>query len=472
MNHSKPIIARSRRFVAAACITASALTLCSAALAEETVTVPKQEWEELKRQMSEMRRRLEKVETAPPAPAATNNKLAGSVTDPKVLKPSGSGSPLFASFSELANAVELGRPGENKFLLTGSLEGAWQMEDQFHTSGFSASFSPIFLWHLTDRLSVEAEVELELEDHDTKVNLEYAQLDWQLTDYFSLVLGKFLSPMNIFVERYEPKWINKLPDTPLGIYDGFLPESNVGIQLRGAVPLGYPGGKLMLSAFASNAPSYSTSLDSPGEIDFDNFNSGRHNIAVGGRIGWQLCPNFEVGYGIQYSKAQADDGSGYDPLLNQSVDLQGWVDAAKGRWTLLGQYAFSHFQKDHIIGTLDDGSQVQAGFPARQDGGYVQLSYRGKTWDTDFLNRLEFIARGDRTTATGFSTRLDAPIESSLDFITTSSHTPGTEANRFTFGIDYWLTTYTVLKAAYEHTTISHGGGNADTLLIGFATGL
>jgi hypothetical protein len=69
----------------------------------------------------------------------------------------------------------------------------------------------------------------------------------------TLEAGKFLNPMNIFVERYAPNWIKKLPDAPLAIYDGILPEPNVGVQLRGAIPIG--PSRLKYAGYVSNATS-------------------------------------------------------------------------------------------------------------------------------------------------------------------------------------------------------------------------
>src|SRR5207237_8022910 len=103
---------------------------------------------------------------------------------------------------------------------------------------FSATFNPIFLWELSPKLLFEGRLELELSGSGTNIELEYAQLTYLLNDYITLGAGEFLTPSNVFVERFEALWINKLPDRPLAVYDGILPERSFGFQIRGGIPLG------------------------------------------------------------------------------------------------------------------------------------------------------------------------------------------------------------------------------------------
>ncbi|HEX9729666.1 MAG TPA: hypothetical protein VGA37_14275 [Gemmatimonadales bacterium] len=65
-----------------------------------------------------------------------------------------------------------------------------------------------------DRILFEAEFEFELTEGVTETGLEYAQLDFLLTDHLTLVGGKFLVPFGVFGERLHPIWINKFPTAP------------------------------------------------------------------------------------------------------------------------------------------------------------------------------------------------------------------------------------------------------------------
>ena len=72
----------------------------------------------------------------------------------------------------------------------------------------------------------------------TAVDLSFAQLDYLLNDYVTIVAGDMVLPLGTYSER-AAGWLNKIPDDPL-VRD-LLPGSGVGAQLRGAVPIGQSG---------------------------------------------------------------------------------------------------------------------------------------------------------------------------------------------------------------------------------------
>ena len=401
-------------------------------------SISRAEFLAMRREMSEMRSEISalKAEKAAREGGGAPAMRAGSSTL----------AALNARINEVAKMADLSKSGETKALITGS--GSTTFSTASHDkSNFSATFAPVLLWHLNDRLHFEGEVEFQLEGTDTGLNLEYAQLTYSLNDYMTLGAGKFLAPMSAFIERYEPKWINKLPDTPLAIYDGILPEGNLGFQLRGVIPAGPT--RVNYAAYVSNAPRLIT--DDPGgagQLEFNNYTSLNDNKAVGGRVGFMPCPNFEIGYGVQYSRVRGEGGGRSVGALLQAVDLSTYYEALKGRFTLLGEYAWSNVgSRTYDIG----GGSIT--FNNKRQGGYVQLSYRAKQFDSDFINRLEFIARADRS-----HTPHDAP--------------GGFDEHRLTFGLDYWLTGSTVLKTAWEVDHRDNGEPNGNAFLIGVATGL
>src|SRR5204863_1805089 len=118
-------------------------------------------------------------------------------------------------------------PGSTKFLLAGYGTAGFTArsgEDPF----FDAAFNALFLWKLTDRLFFEGEMELEFEDEATTINLEVAQASYLLNDYMTIGVGRFLNTMNFFVERQHMNWVNKLPDKPPAVSDGWIPEPELG----------------------------------------------------------------------------------------------------------------------------------------------------------------------------------------------------------------------------------------------------
>jgi hypothetical protein len=345
-------------------------------------------------------------------------------------------------------------PGTDKMLLTG-YGSAGFTSLRTENKAFSAQFNPIFLWKLSDRLLFEGEVEMELEDGETSTALEIAQLSYVVNDYVTFGAGKFLNPMNSFVERYHMAWVNRLPDKPLAVYDGLLPETYVGAQLRGGIPLGTT--KLNYAVFAANAPSLTTTADDPtdlsglGTLNWDNFSNEGDHVAFGGHIGFQPVPELEIGYGIHYSEV-GPKGTRVDAFLH-SVDasyvrgsewLRGMIRLnAQWIWSDVDRYTFD------AAGAQGFGP---VSFDNTREGGYAQLAYRPTHTTVPYLKDFEGIFRYD------VLNQRRAPM--------------GFDEDRYTVGLNYWLTPMTVVKAAYEWDHRRSGDqNNANGWLLQFATG-
>ena len=218
-----------------------------------------------------------------------------------------------------------------------------------------------------------AEMELELEGSETSTALEMAQISYLLNDYMTVGAGKFLNPADYFVERQHMAWVNKLPNKPLAVYDGLMPESLLGVQVRGAIPVGPT--KIGYAFFAANAPTLTTTPADPanpielGTLSFDNFDNSNGHISVGGRVGFYPMPQLEIGYGFQ-TAAVGPRGSDVNALL-QSVDLSYVRDSdvrkeverrADGRCEFCGQPGFhrkdgsKYVETHHIIALAKDGA--------------------------------------------------------------------------------------------------------------------
>src|SRR5438034_8485484 len=286
-------------------------------------------------------------------------------------------------------------PGSTKFLVAGYGTAGFTArsgEDPF----FDASFNALFLWKLSDRLFFEGEMELEFEDEATTINLEVAQASYLLNDYITIGVGRFLTATNSFVERQHMNWVNKLPDKPLAVYDGLFPESELGGQLRGVIPIGPT--KLEYVAFVANAPDLITESDDFSEIgmlDFDNTSNFGGHVAVGGHVGFIPIPQLEIGYGIQRSKVGPRDRAVENIL--QSVDFNFVTDSAflKGLINARAQWVWSHV--GHFV--YDPNGELGFGpftFNNNRNGGYAQLSYRPTRIDNDYVKNLEGVLRYDR----------------------------------------------------------------------------
>lgn len=341
-------------------------------------------------------------------------------------------------------------PGTTKFLLAGYGTAGFTArsgEDPF----FDAAFNAIFLWKLTDRLFFEGELEFEFEDNATTTNLEIAQAAYLLNDYMTIGVGRFLNPTNFFVERQHMNWVNKLPDKPLAVYDGLMPESELGAQLRGVIPIGPT--KLEYAAFVANAPGLITESDDfsqIGMLDFPNdANFGGH-VAVGGHVGFIPIPQLEIGYGIQRSKVGPRDQAVTAVL--QSADFNYVSDSPllKGLINFRAQWVWSHVG-DFVYDPNGEQGFGPLEFNNNRNGGYAQLSYRPTRINNDYLKNFEGVFRYDRFN------QLHTPV--------------GFDEQRWTLGLNYWVTPSAVLKLAYEFDDKNGGARDQNAFLMQAAVG-
>jgi hypothetical protein len=448
------------------------LCLPSAATAQEAASsgdyVSRSEYDKLKAEHEAMKQELEGLKStvrqmangmAPSAPAEgpASKTAAGEGHAPAddgkqvaAAVPSVATDELRTEIDTLKTQVKESFPGSTKFLVAGygtSSFAAKSGEDPF----FDATFNAFLLWKLTDRLLFEGEVEFEFENGDTTTNLEIAQASYLLNDYMTIGVGRFLNPMDYFVERQHMGWVNKFPDKPLAVYDGLLPESDLGVQLRGVVPVGPT--KLEYAAFVANAPNLITSFDDPsavGTLDFNNTSNLGGHIAVGGHLGFIPIPELEIGYGIRRSQVGPRDRA-VEAILH-SVDLNYVRDSTllKGLITARAQWVWSNVG-DFVCDENGSAGLGPFEFNNHRNGGYAQISYRPTKIDNDIIKNIEVIARYDRFN------QLHTPV--------------GFDEVRWSFGLDYWVTPSVVVKAAYEIDNKNNGARDQNALLLQVATG-
>lgn len=455
------VIKYPRAYLVAAGVAAIACSVViGPALAEEPTNsgdyVSRADYEKLKQETAEMKKAMLQMQEQLSAMSKMQGSILSAVASgpssssgKEIVSPSQQGAlaELQAQVDELKSHVKETFPGSTKFLLAGYGAAGFTAQHG-HDSFFTASFNPIFLWKLSDRLLFEGELELELEGGETTTKLEMAQASYLLNDYMTIGAGKFLNPTDYFVERQHMAWVNKLPDKPLAVYDGLMPESLLGVQVRGAIPLGST--TLEYAAFVANAPRLVTDGDTSGigTLDFDNFDNAGGHIAYGGHVGFLPIPQIEVGYGIEHSGV-GPRGDTVNANL-QSVDLNIVDDSEllRGLLNFRAQWVWSQ------VGSVTydaDGSQGfgPMTFSNNRNGGYVQLSYRPSRV-ANFLKDFEAVVRFDdliqRKTPVGF------------------------DEKRWTFGLDYWLTPSTVVKLAYEIDS-KHGDENQNAIMLQVATG-
>ena len=352
-------------------------------------------------------------------------------------------------FEALKEQVEEARPGLSDFVLTGYAFSTFT-DTEGSDSNFTAGFNPIFLWKLSDKVFFEGELEVELEDGSTVVALEYADVSYFLNDYVTLGAGKFLSPFGIFRERLHPKWINKLPNQPLGYASGasrLAPSTQIGAQVRGGIPLMWDS-KLGYTLYVSNGPTLQTGATNAGQLSFTNTNDNNSNKAFGGRIGFLPIPELEVGYSWQTSGAGSRDTAfhGVDALL-QEVDFSYTrdFDLIKGTIDLRSEWLWSN------VDSIDYGTSGGA-FKNDRWARYLQAAYRPSKLGNSILKNLEFVFRFDQ---------IDQPSDAPTSI----------DRKRYAEGLNYWINPSTVAKLAYQSETQDEGGTNQHSLMAEMAVG-
>jgi hypothetical protein len=159
-------------------------------------------------------------------------------------------------------------------------------------------------------------------------SVQYLQADFVLAPQLTLVAGRFLTPFNIYNERFTPIWIRNLQDAPLIFPIGTRTQaSSDGVMLRGVAG---SGSKWQLN-YAGFFSASSTA---------DKFEAGR---AAGARAGLYL-PGARLEFGGSYQRFLQDVrynafGGYVDWKPSATSDLRGelahspsgtgyWIEAA------------------------------------------------------------------------------------------------------------------------------------------------
>ena len=256
-------------------------------------------------------------------------------------------------------------------------------------------FAPIFHYQYRDMVLVEAELEVEVEDDgETETLLEYLSINYFINDYMTLVGGKFLSPIGQFRQNLHPSWINKLASAPPGFgHDGAAPLSDIGLQLRGGVPLGNIDTNY--AVYISNGPELVSEFED-GEFELDGVEAEGFGSdidgekVIGGRFAILPISGLELGFSAASGKATVTGIHGGDSsVLNgegaRDYDVFGADFAYKsGPFRFRGEYV------ETKVGADEGGVAASEG--ATWETWYTQASYR------PLESKWEWVARdGDFT---------------------------------------------------------------------------
>jgi len=416
---------------------------------DDRAPITRQEYERLLQDQRDMRNELNQLkrERSAPTTQGTSGSAPASQEDLDEVQ---------KQVKAVQDDVNRYRPGTSGLLITGDAAVGF-VSQRKNNSSFNAGVAPLFLWQPQPKLLFEAAFDIGLNTNpdassETSFDLEIANASYLVNDWLAVGGGLFVTPFGVYHNHFDPPWINKFPDDPLAFDDGGIaPGSSLGIFAKGAVPIGQT--KLTYDAYVSNGPNLIVSdPDAAGSLEFDNFSDLNNNKAVGGRIGFLPTGNIEMGYSIMAADSAPSHFTPVHVLL-QAVDLnvRQEVRAIAGTLDFRTEWVWSSVQH----ATYDpNGSQGfgPLNFSNWRHGGYVQLCYRPTLFHNAIVRNLELVSRWDY---------LRIPV----------SAPGGDTEQRFTAGIDYWVSPQAVLKLAYQWDW-KKVGPEENALMIQFGIGL
>jgi hypothetical protein len=305
---------------------------------------------------------------------------------------------------------------------------------------YFGEFTPDFLLKLNDWIFLEAEIGI---GADGSVSAgSFAQADFIVNDWFTVIGGRFVAPIGWYNERLNNPWINKLPaDTPGAgplLWQQVLPAfSLLGVQAQGSFYLGNSPFKLEYSAYVSNglnltpATAGSPTLSELANLQNmeDTFGFVTNDKAFGGRLGlWWPEKGLEVGISGMINGDYVAGGF-EDSISLWAVDF----NYHRGNWDFRAEGGISYQQAATFIGAN-----------IRREGFYTQIAYRPYDAENKYLQRLEGVYRfayvdfpgidANELDLTTFGTPMDVPIRRQQNEI----------------GVNYYFYQRLVLKCAYQ----------------------
>ena len=416
---------------------------------DTTKFVSREEYDKLLKNMQEMRAEmdaLKKEKAAPAAAVQTGGQAVATQADIDAAMDD-----VDKRLRAIQKQTQSLTPGKTNIYIAG--DAAFGFTSAQHSpSSFDAGVAPLVLWKLSDHLLIEAAADIGVSTDDTgasstSFDLTIANASFMIHPAIIVGAGLFVVPFGVYHNHYDPPWINKLPDDPLVFGDSAIaPGSEVGAFLVGAHAIGPT--KINYAMYVTNGPQVSTSADSAGSLNFDDYTDLNSNKAIGGRLGFLPLPEMEFGYSIMSADVQPSDFRSVHALL-QAVDFsyKKPLDCIAGTLDFRTEWVWSHVQSgesSHGFGLLN--------YQNNRNGGYIQLAYRPTMVSNKIIRNLEAVVRWDR---------LDVPTQAP----------GGGFEERWTIGLDYWVMPNAVFKVAYQFDN-KQVGESADALMVQFGVGL
>jgi hypothetical protein len=305
---------------------------------------------------------------------------------------------------------------------------------------YFGEFTPDFLLKLNDWMFLEAEIAV---NPDGSVTVgSFAQADFFVNDWLTIVAGRFVAPIGWYNERINNPWVNKLPadapgSAPLPWLQVLPPFSLLGVQARGSFYLGQSPLKMEYAAYVSNGLNVTPATPGSPTIDeLANLQNMQNTLtritnekAVGGRIGlWWPEAGLAGGLSAMYNGDYIAGG------FENSISL--WVvdlNYHKGNWDVRAEYGMTYQQAQPFL----DRNITRQGF-------YGQVAYRPRDCSHRILQNVEAVYRYSYVTFQGID-----PTALDLGAYGTPIDVP-VRRQQHEFGINYYFAPRVLLKCAYQ----------------------
>lgn len=269
-----------------------------------------------------------------------------------------------------------------------------------------------------ERIAIHAQVDVQVEDDESEVELDYAFGEIELGDQLSLRIGKVKQPFGLYTEIFDVGTLRLFSDLPQVIYGpvDFVAEGFQGLSLTGRRRLGawnlgydvYAGG---LSAPVDDALAFAGPDGGLGEEEGEEegeklIHQEEVRRLVGGRLVFSSpFDTLQLGLSAHSGDAELDEGG---EARRTVVGVHG--EYSQEPWT------------------------VRAELAQAEEDEHTTLSYYGEA-AYRFAGSWQLAARYES-------------LEAELDELDSSS--PLLEHTEWTVGLSRWLTPYLVLRASYH----------------------
>lgn len=329
-----------------------------------------------------------------------------------------------------------------------------KMPQPFQSGGGQFQFieyDPILLLQLNKRVLFESQLEI----HTDGLEPEFAQFDWMVTDWLTVVGGRYLTPIGTMNERLHFSWINKMADYPIFSWAVVPFDFNLnGAQLRGSTYLFGSPVKLEYAFYAANGlgvPGNGTVTDFVNIVgQTDSSKTINNAIAYGGRVAlWVPAVGFNGG--VSYF--------GNRPYT-------AGVDAAKmDIWDIDLNYHYGNWDVRFEAAQTFQNTTPFIGNNILLQGLYAQIAYRPYNVANRYLQKTEVVYRYSVFRGSGYT-----PDQLDFTQFTFANQMP-ISRNQYAFDINYYPYPSMALKLEYEINREIGANLHDDALLAEFAWG-